>query len=83
MVSVIVSRHLQSGEVMVLRICPWDRYEMPEDRQDDVEGQVVELRAQLGQDYEVVSGSAPTLLEFFQTHPQYTPGLPRAKEVKS
>lgn len=72
MVSVIYSRHLKSGEMLVEKVVDWAPFAMPEDRQEAVEGVFYELALRYKDEREVECESAPNLLSFFQAHPEFS-----------
>jgi hypothetical protein len=71
MVSVIYSRHLQSGDLQIEKVIDWAPFDMPEDRQEAVESYFFELSKRYSEEREVQCENVPNLFSFFQAHPEF------------
>lgn len=82
MVSVIYSRNLKSGEMLVEKVIDWTPFGMPEDRQDAVEEVFYEIALRYKDEREVECESAQNLFSFLQAHPEFA-AKPKAAESRS
>ena len=80
MISVIASRHHQSGEVLIEKIVDWAPFHFPEDRQEAVEEVLISLQIHYGEERQVICDHVPNLLSFFQKHPNFVPKATPSKE---